>query len=522
MEVAVRDLLVEFGTRYPSTNVVVLNALAEGADRLVARVALNLGMSLVVPLPLAQADYEADFADEQSVREFRSLLEKATVSFVVAPAAQSLDLYPERNARSHAYANCGAYLVRRSIEIIALWDGATEPVRGTTEVVTFQLEGVPAPYISRRSELDIALLGPVRYIQTQRRDRTNNAHPVPRTDMTYPPTLARIAAAGLFERAKADFDRFNRECVRAQRAPGTDRTFRQNVAAVAARYRRRTARVLATISVMVFLSVIGSNAYAGNGDHPFWILIAYLMFVAIGLGAYAISRHGDWQNRYQNSRAFSEILRVAHYWKLAGVDQRVSEVFNENHREEIDWLPFAIQSATEPFGGTEMERPRAELLRDLRRVHQEWILGQYDYFTSFAGRRERRRSIIATRLTTTALIASIILTVIGRLLPAIGRPLPFDQTILLVATLSAVVAALIKTYAERRGWEEQARRYELMAAMFGRAHAKIEALLRAEDPDDHVIARVRDVLRSVGEEAIREGAAWLSLHRSRPLDAPHA
>ena len=40
---------------------IVLSALAEGADRLVARVALAQGVKLVAPLPLPIEEYRRDF-----------------------------------------------------------------------------------------------------------------------------------------------------------------------------------------------------------------------------------------------------------------------------------------------------------------------------------------------------------------------------------------------------------------------------------------------------------------------------
>src|SRR6516225_11001210 len=43
------------------TPIIVLAALAEGADRLVARVALALGARLIAPLPMPPEEYRRDF-----------------------------------------------------------------------------------------------------------------------------------------------------------------------------------------------------------------------------------------------------------------------------------------------------------------------------------------------------------------------------------------------------------------------------------------------------------------------------
>src|SRR3954453_19500887 len=61
----------------------LLSPLAEGADRLAAEVALARGISLRVPMPMAQGDYEKDFPDRESLEEFRKLLDVAEASWQV-------------------------------------------------------------------------------------------------------------------------------------------------------------------------------------------------------------------------------------------------------------------------------------------------------------------------------------------------------------------------------------------------------------------------------------------------------
>jgi hypothetical protein len=59
---------------------VVLSALAEGADRLVAqRVLTRANARLIVPLPLARDEYMQDFESDESKREFLDLLARADV-----------------------------------------------------------------------------------------------------------------------------------------------------------------------------------------------------------------------------------------------------------------------------------------------------------------------------------------------------------------------------------------------------------------------------------------------------------
>ncbi len=74
---SVRAVFDELAGEYPHTPMQLISGLAEGADRLVAEVALERGIALIACLPMEKTAYLADFADEESRREFDALLAKA-------------------------------------------------------------------------------------------------------------------------------------------------------------------------------------------------------------------------------------------------------------------------------------------------------------------------------------------------------------------------------------------------------------------------------------------------------------
>ena len=120
---------------------VVVSALAEGADRLVAEEILaDPDARLEVPLPLSPADYEEDFKTEASKEEFRRLLTRASA---VWPA-------PATEDRNEAYEQAGRYMVDRCDALIALWDGEDPRGQGgTAEIVAYaQEKGVPIAWVN--------------------------------------------------------------------------------------------------------------------------------------------------------------------------------------------------------------------------------------------------------------------------------------------------------------------------------------------------------------------------------------
>jgi len=105
---------------------VILTALAEGADRLVAeRVLARPSAAMRVVLPLPRDDYAADFASDASRREFASL----------AARAEEVVELPARESREAAYEAVGEWVVDHSEVMIAVWDGAPEQGRGGTAAI---------------------------------------------------------------------------------------------------------------------------------------------------------------------------------------------------------------------------------------------------------------------------------------------------------------------------------------------------------------------------------------------------
>ena len=121
---------------YPNTDFICMTSLAEGADQLCGRIASDLGMQLLVPLPMNQVEYEKDFSNSV-LQEFRSLLCHASSVFV----APDIELQHDKS-REYAYRQAGIYLVQHCHILIALWDGlpGESGYCGTAETVSFKLK----------------------------------------------------------------------------------------------------------------------------------------------------------------------------------------------------------------------------------------------------------------------------------------------------------------------------------------------------------------------------------------------
>ncbi len=149
---AVRELLVELRERYPERRLRVMSALAEGADRLAAHVALELGIELTALLPMPKELYEDDFETPQSKEEFEILLEAADEIYElpVARGGTTGGISTHGDARNRQYAQLGVFICAHCHVLLALWDGKlTNDLGGTGQVVKFHHDDIMPGYTTK-------------------------------------------------------------------------------------------------------------------------------------------------------------------------------------------------------------------------------------------------------------------------------------------------------------------------------------------------------------------------------------
>jgi hypothetical protein len=168
------------------TPIIVLSALAEGADRLVARVALGQGARLIAPLPMPREEYARDFEPglkPGNAAEFDELLAQAIAAPVI-PFTHGNSLEAVRSnpkQRAEQYRAVGLFIIQHCNVLIAIWDGDERNMAagGTAEVVRFARQGIPLEVSrSARASLDGAEIGPVIHVTAPRRKAGSPAREV--------------------------------------------------------------------------------------------------------------------------------------------------------------------------------------------------------------------------------------------------------------------------------------------------------------------------------------------------------
>ena len=110
----VETALESLEERFPDQSLTLYSSLAEGADRIVARLVLaRSDASLIAVLPMSSQVYMADFVSLDSREEFSQLL----------AAASAVVQLPLLESRERCYEQAGLYVLDHADMMIAVWDG---------------------------------------------------------------------------------------------------------------------------------------------------------------------------------------------------------------------------------------------------------------------------------------------------------------------------------------------------------------------------------------------------------------
>jgi hypothetical protein len=376
----------------------VLSALAEGADRIVARIALDaesgLGAELGAVLPLAPDDYLEDFETDESKREFSHLL---------SLAAARTDLHrgpaPRGQARDAAYNRAGRYIVDRSDLLIAVWDGrVAQGHGGTAEVVEYaRHKKVPVMVIPARSceGEEVAV------------SEVFDSSQAPSVSRAASDAFARIAhynAAS--DRASRERQGVESELVRLGRPlEGTSMHWRYKLVAdwalpriaradrlAIANHRRHTTitwavQLLAALAVTVV--AVQTLFFARK---PI-VLTGEIFLVLVLLLAVAVGRRARFHVRWIGYRSMAEAFRSGLFLALSGGEEHPPRALSAGVLGEPGeaWFQRAFSQAWRSCPEIALERSDAVALRNF--LVEGWLDDQIDYHRRTASRCRRLQDV---------------------------------------------------------------------------------------------------------------------------------
>lgn len=537
----VRKFFLQLRSEFPDLDLQLISPLAEGSDRLVADVALELGVGLIVPLPMPQAEYEQDFPSTAAVEAFRASLEKARVIHLrTLPEVAGRPV--TENDRNRQYAQLGIFISNHSQVLLALWDGKPSAATGgTASVVDYHLTAVmpgyamaeDSPNLLADNENDLVYhivcsrdqsdgrprqgLQPLQAIWVTAHFGLESGDRIP---LEYHVMLERLQEFGRDrEKYQSAIDKEGAdllECAPDLELPvGTRNISEQHRVAdwLAIHFQKRISGGLIAIHSLAVLVGLIFIVYSEFDGLDFLVNFFLLAFIA-GFVLFKIGERRQWHRKHLDYRALAEGLRVQFYWSLAGViDVQSAEFAYDNflQKQDVDlgWIRHVMRNVS-------LSRSRDEVPLEawVDWVIEEWVgdesgtTGQLSYYR----RKElekTRRFRRTTYLGRTALWAGILIAV---LLAFAGTQMSDQQRHLLLVLMGIfpLIAGIRDAYSHKKAEKELIKQYRFMSGILANARRLLDS---SDDADFR-----RRVLRALGNAALEEGAEWILMHRERPLE----
>ena len=539
----VRQFFSDLQQQFPGMNLTVMCSLAEGADRLVAREAVAMGIPLLIALPMPLDEYRADFTQPGSQEEFDRLFGEGEVLQLPLAERNSPQMISQPGpSRDRQYAQAGVYICAHCHVLLALWDGKpSNKLGGTAQVVRFHHDDIMPGFteggrssqqiladdesdlvyhiVCSRDQPDGEPSPSLRSLQTSWLTTDEDQ---PRTD-SMPERYVRIFERTLEFNADAEkyADRIEAEkysllmSESEQFLPPSARKIDELFTAadwLAIKFQKQVNFMLKSTYILATLMGLTFIAYS-DLQNTNYMIYAFLLLFAAGVALYFIAKKGDWHRRYLDYRALAEGLRVQFYWTAAGVKaghhtKFAHDNFLQKQDVELGWIRNVMRVAV-LRSDVETEGDTAGLEFTIR----EWVGddgggGQSNYFKIKAAQREQRTRI-TNMMGFACLVGGILVAVV---LAIIGTR--FDDTVrdpLIVAMgILPLIAAVREAYSHKQAEKELIKQYRFMYRIFSNARRKLTTAALASEK--------RDILKALGNAALDEHAEWILIHRERPLE----
>ena len=380
--------------QYVNSEIIVMSALAIGADTLCAEAAIEAGCKLVVPIPMELTEYRKDFSEEDAIR-FDSIIKRADEVIVV-----SEDFSPDLS-RDAYYVKLGEYLKENSHLLIALWDGDETRILpgGTSDVVRMAREKYDT---GRKDPLSLAAAIPVLQITAHRQNELLSADSgdLYLYDLGEKANaIEKFAGLALFDRINA----FNEESMKRTKLIEDSRfetakscikdydisnlkkgesLLSAYVAADVLSMHSQAKRNIAIRNIsLIALGMVLSFLLYDEGESIAALLI-YGVLMIISVTIYLNVRDKMWHEHYLLYRALAEILRIKLYMGIAGIDYK-PHISNWRLDGRLLFVLNSVKNFSAPAKGKE----------GIEVIKECWVNDQLDYHNNSSGKKKKTQKM---------------------------------------------------------------------------------------------------------------------------------
>ncbi len=536
----VRAVFVGIHSRMPNTPIFLLTGLAEGADQLVAEVALEQDVRLVAALPMPIDIYKEQMTAGAQKR-LEGLLTLSSVQIELPLERRTPEMIRASDeVRSECYEALARFLARYGQSLIALWDGKNSLKPGGTSSVVHYVRSGESDESSADKEL---LCGVVYQVVTPRMGDSTYAPEIKTIELGCErqpfvegrdrgPTNDDAGQLSHFAQVESAFERFNRtaanfvnrgsevksrliddETMPLSNFQKTLETLYEVADRISVQANGRRKLILGAI---LLTAIIGTLFYGIHGEMfgtRVWLWFSFPFFVIVALVLHRTARANHVEDTYLDARALAEALRVQFFWTTAGIAEPVDRYYLVDRRAELDWIRIALKNVWL------INRGRDETLSknpNLMKVLDSWVKNQERWYGVKADRQSRSVRL-REKVSKYGLLAAVlwsILVPIGIMVFRSARqsqPEWVYESLHVALAVPALLAGAYRLWIEQAGYEEQSRDYRSMEREFA---------IKARELEKHMdeIEIAQNLLLTLGIEALKENGRWLLMHRERPLE----
>lgn len=485
----VTQLFTEHKTQFPNTDLVLLSALAEGADMLVAEVAQALNIKVNVVLPYTETAYLKSFKNNHAILQFQAIKKQANKLTTLDCQVQNLSI---------CYDELGKHLADNCNILIALFDGADIGKQGgTSEVIQYMRAG------NNNNHFDLFDGNTLFTINTPRISNPNINNPfafakefLSSTKEKFNDTLKNINDLNI-ELTKSE----NKNSLISNAC-----TFFDKTASNKQKWHKISMIAILICTWVAFLSL--EIMHVLRIDKFTWgygigLTLAYIIYQFF-------TNKGKIRDDFTTLRGLAEALRVQNAWNHAGLSKNVANYHLTDEHHKFTWMKIVIKNITY------LDTTPFNLYNEPNYDECKWINGQVTYYTNALQERQTNLTkweTIERRLYKLGLMAMGLMFVvfIAEDLYFIGHGdwwLNWHYLVLVSGACLISAVFIGEKYLKVKGFKEEIYEFELMLVHFKKAQGLIKNELKGSE-------KYNKILLDLGRKALKESGKWVVLHDGR-------
>jgi hypothetical protein len=520
-KIQIENLFKDLASGYPNSPVYLFSSIAEGADRFVANILLDLKkreeyserFELIVPTPFEPDEYKNDF-DDNSDKEFDNLVKQAKRSFCICPEGKRID-------RPQQYLKTGKFVADSSLILIALWDGEEGKKGGTADIVNYKRSGDDDNVAESTFEYDGTVFilpcnrrGSADQVLNDQGKKIELSLELVLQDASIREALDKIEEINTdsLKPSQSDFARSESYLMNDNDKPEASQRFILGLYSIldvlSIRFQKsdmNTAKRLFAVGLLLVMTLeIYTNLWLNK-----LVLGVAMVFIVIAIMVYFNSRLKKNHKKYLYNRTLAEALRIQFYWNFAGINKNVSDYILRIHRKEFTWIKHILSSV---YGVTYIKSSiTTSVINDLT---NNWVKNQADFFESSIKKMNRKLGRYHLVSNLSFIIAFTLLLSIFFLEKFYEAQNMLNWVIVIIGSLLGLFA-MIKAFIKMKGYDQLLNQYELMNVIYQRAEAKIIEINATIQDTFEKHSYLKALFFIIGKEALIENGNWYLIFKEK-------